>query len=191
MESKKSPTEIWARLASRTPRALGGIMAASVPHPMIGPSVIGYLYPFFSISGTSVCPSMAQPAMEDPESVAKRTPPNNRQQAQSPRDPSHPLLQSVHHVLGDPEEEHDLSHQQKKRDGKQGKGGDGSGDAEHELRQPHLSSPEQIGEENIHKEKAESDRDAEKEEKDQKREDQGKRQPPFHGITPVSAAFGP
>ena len=190
MESRKSPTEIWARLASRTPRALGGIMAARVPHPMIGPRVIGYLYPFFSISGTSVCPSIAQPAMDEPDSVAKRTPPTTASKTQPSRYPSHPLLQGVHHVLSDPEEEHDLSHQEKERDRKQGKGGNRSGDAEHELRQPHFPSPEQIGEEHIHKEKAESDWDTEKEEEDQKREDQDKQQPPVHGITPVSAAFG-
>ncbi len=43
MVMRKSPTEIWARVAVMMPRAESGIMPARHPLPMIGPRVIWVL----------------------------------------------------------------------------------------------------------------------------------------------------
>ena len=68
------PTEISAIAPQSTARALGGIIMAKPPLPKIGPRLIGFLYPCFSISGISEDPSIATLARLVPVRVEKRVP---------------------------------------------------------------------------------------------------------------------
>jgi hypothetical protein len=64
-------TEIFAKLAKRTPSELGGINMAKPLPVKIGPIIIGFLYPRFSISGTRFLPNKAAEAIGTPVRAAR------------------------------------------------------------------------------------------------------------------------
>jgi hypothetical protein len=73
--NRNFPIEKRANDAKITPRALGGIIMSRPALPMMGPRVIGGLYPLFSISGNITVPNMATLAVAAPESAPKTAPP--------------------------------------------------------------------------------------------------------------------